>query len=227
MIRQELLVLALVSPFGLLACSNDGSVDLGRNLGGQLSDYVATWDGYTEAFRFDPDSDRIRLTIDGSGQGILLVGDQPPPPPLDLYDPQVSSLTQLSSHSMLPGFAYPIRNTHVEAERIQFEVNANDWFRQWCEAQTPFCDSSNGYCACVHNWPIECRSEPCTQQDPVTAEVTTVPLGRIYMCTTGLCSCEATACLGQEQIFPFDAALENGGTKLVGSFGGIVRMTRQ
>ena len=63
-----------------------GAVNIGNTtaVGSQLSDYAATWDGYAEATTFSDGSDHVRLTIDASGQGSLVVGDSAPlPAPTD------------------------------------------------------------------------------------------------------------------------------------------------
>ena len=45
------LLLALFFLSAAPACSNNnGSVDIGRNVGSQLADYAASWDGYAEAY---------------------------------------------------------------------------------------------------------------------------------------------------------------------------------
>src|SRR4051812_1872769 len=80
-----LCALSLFSFVAVPACSNDsGSVDVGRNVGSQLADYAASWDGYAEAYVFDDGSDHVRIPLDAAGQGTLVVGDQAPPPPLSL-----------------------------------------------------------------------------------------------------------------------------------------------
>ncbi|HEY4392953.1 MAG TPA: hypothetical protein VGP64_02775, partial [Polyangia bacterium] len=98
--KISLLSPALVlSAAGFLgACSGNTPVNIGNTsmIGAQLSDYAASWDGFAETYTFSPDgSDRVRLTLDASGQGTLEIGDAallpPPTDPNVGYPPSVSS----------------------------------------------------------------------------------------------------------------------------------------
>jgi hypothetical protein len=141
-------LLILLACAGLpLACSGGGAVNIGNteSLGGKLSDYAASWDGYAEAFTFMPSgSDRVRLTIDAGGQGTLRVGDGPLlPPPTDPtvgYPPSAgpSDPGAAEFDSILrEGFPYPIYGAQVQTQRIQLGVNLTDLFAAWCAIETP------------------------------------------------------------------------------------------
>ncbi len=137
-------VLILCAAGSLVACSGD-KANIGNTsvIGAQLSDYAATWDGYAEAYTFPPDgSDRVRLTIDASGQGTLRVGDAAlfpaPSDPNVGYPPGVAYNGPSSVNAGLTeGFLYPIYATQVQADRIQLGANPGDLFGAWCALQTP------------------------------------------------------------------------------------------
>jgi hypothetical protein len=137
-------LLILCAAGSLVACSGD-KANIGNTnvIGAQLSDYAATWDGYVEAATFQPDgSDRVRLTIDASGQGTLRVGDAAlfpaPSDPNVGYPPGVAYNGPSSVNTGLAGgFLYPIYATQVQADRIQLGANPADLFGAWCALQTP------------------------------------------------------------------------------------------
>jgi hypothetical protein len=223
------LLLALVSFLAVPACSNDnGSVDIGRNVGSQLADYAATWDGYAEAYQFDDGSDRIRVTLDASGQGTLVVGDHDPAPLPDLDNPSTNISTVNLGYTLTPGLAYPIEGAHVETKRVRLGINALEPFRPWCSAQTPVCDGEN--CGCTPD--VSCPNDTCIQINAVTGETVMVPFNKDLLCRVyGVCSCTSASCSAGEAGTQLDAALQNGGTELVGTFflsnRVTVRMTRQ
>jgi hypothetical protein len=227
------LLLALVPLLAVPACSNDnGSVDIGRNVGNQLADYAATWDGYAEAYQFDDGSDRIRVTLDASGRGTLVAGDQPAPPPLPIDDPSFDITAASLPFGPVPGLPYEIGGAHVQDKRIQLSINPNEQFRQWCAAQPSICDGDT--CACIRNYgSAACRNgNTCTATDPTTGETVTFSKTRFFLCTVGgPCMCTAAGCSVGEPTTLFDAALENGGTELVGTLivgpRVTVRMSRQ
>jgi len=146
-LRSLSVLLLAVAPAG---CSNggDGNVNIGNTqvVGAQLSDYVATWDGYAEAYTFSPDgSDRVRVMIDGDGHGTLEVGNAAllpaPTDPNVGYPPGTDSngLTGVigPSPGLTEGFLYPIYATQVQANRIQLGANPGDLYAAWCALQTP------------------------------------------------------------------------------------------
>src|SRR5437763_6007179 len=136
-----LLLGLLAAPVG---CSGGGDVNLGntQTLGGQLSDYAATWDGYTQLSTFSDGSDRVRLTIDASGHGTLQVGDSPPlPVATDAHRGYPAGAGDMFNIGGIdppfPGFAYPLHATRVQARRIQLGIDFNDVYTTWCGIQTP------------------------------------------------------------------------------------------
>jgi hypothetical protein len=137
------LILCAAGP--LVACSGD-KANIGNTsaIGAQLSDYAATWDGYTEAYSFRPDgSDRVRLIIDASGHGTLQVGDAALLPaatdPNVGYPPgaTLKGPSSVNTTGLTEGFLYPIYATQVQADRIQLGVNPGDLYAGWCALQTP------------------------------------------------------------------------------------------
>src|SRR4051812_34615530 len=89
--RNVLLLVALASPF---ACSSATSrtseepIDIAKGrIGERLEDYAAHWEGYAEANSFADGSDKVRITLDASGDGTLEIGDSAPMPPAT--DPSV------------------------------------------------------------------------------------------------------------------------------------------
>ena len=63
---------AIVGTLLLVACGGEGPVDIGNDVTGErLEDYVASWDGYAEAFDFGDGSDRVRIELDANGEGSL------------------------------------------------------------------------------------------------------------------------------------------------------------
>ena len=111
-------------------------------------DYVGKWDGYTEAYTFQPDgSNRVRLTIDAQGQGTLEVGNAallpPPTDPNVGYPPSAdggapSEQIPQSNSGLTEGFLYPIYGTQVVANRIQLGTVPGDLYSAWCALQTPY-----------------------------------------------------------------------------------------
>ena len=235
MIRKHLL-LALVSLAAAAACSNNGPVDIGRNVGSQLADYAAGWDGYAEAYVFDDGSDHVRLTLDVAGHGTLVVGDQAPPPPLPqplpLDDPNfdISTYPALGP-GLVPGLPYSIGDSHIQERRIQLSVNLNERMQQVCATQTPICEGDNCACLPYYGGVWACRSgTTCTTQDPSTGAVVEVTRNKFFLCGgQSACGCDSTGCYAPEYTALLDAALEDDGARLVGTLlpGRVtVRMTR-
>jgi hypothetical protein len=208
--------LALVPFFGsAVACSNPGPVDLGHNVGGALSDYAASWDGYTEAFHFDPNSDRLRITLDANGQGTVVVGDQPAPAPLVIDE---ANYVGVPPPTLVPGLLYQVQGARVEAGRIQLGISANEPYRQWCTMQTPICYGAGDHCGCSYGTSVTCSAPgTCLEDNPETGGTHMLTAAQISLCSVfSVCSCTASGCsVGADT--QFDAALENGGADLVGT----------
>lgn len=125
----------------ILGCSGADSINIGNSQQGtQLSDYVAKWDGYAQAYTFNPDgSDRVRLTVAADGTGTLQVGNSAllsaPTDPNVGYPPGVSSLNE-ATEPLYEGFLYPIHAPDVQQSRIQIGINPADLWADWCALQT-------------------------------------------------------------------------------------------
>jgi hypothetical protein len=141
------LFLGLLAP--ALGCSSAGSVNIGdtQNLGGKLSDYAATWDGYAEAYTFQPSgTDNVHLVLDAQGNGTLQVGnDALLPAPTDPnvgYPPNVNidpkAPAALPPSTLKGGVLYPVYATQVQSDRIQLGLKPLDYYQAWCALQTPY-----------------------------------------------------------------------------------------
>ena len=232
-LKMTRLVCVLVPLAGVQACAQKGStVDLGTNVtGASLADYVDEWDGYTEAQQFVSGSDRIRVKIGSDGQGTLVLGEsQTYPPATDPnvgYPPDEDAMAVIIKPSMFrAGMEYPLHGVKVESKRIRFTVSTNDFYKAWCELQTPvpttgnpdvyFC-GPNGYSG---------NGEMCFAGDTGAP----VNCAKAALCTGPLvCACTATSCTSNTDFsVQFDAALREQGTLLEGTFNNAtVRFERQ
>jgi hypothetical protein len=221
MTRNHLLLLApltltlAVAP----ACSNsNGSIDIGRNVGNQLADYAASWDGYAEAYNFSDSSDRVRITLDESGQGALVVGDQAAPAPLQLDDPNLNPVDINPVSGLVAGVSYRVVGAHIAQKRIQLGINLNEQYRSWCAAQPPICTGES--CNCLPpNFNAQCGAgSSCLVTNVDTGETSTVSSAKLYLCAAvQVCACTTLGCSIGGPTALFDAALDNAGTELVGS----------
>jgi hypothetical protein len=193
-----------------LACSGGGTVNIGDTtvIGSQLSDYAASWDGYAEAYTFQPSgSDRVRLTIDKNGQGTLQVGDgallPPPTDPSVGYPPGADPSVAISE--LREGFLYPIYAAQVQTNRIQLGINPTDLFAQWCALQTSYpssgaSDAGTTY-SCAPNWPNfetgagDAGGGTCNLVNP-DGGTDTIDCDKLILCfaSWAVCSCTATSC---------------------------------
>lgn len=205
-------LLALVASAGIpLACSDGGAVNIGSNTqatGAQLSDYAASWDGYVEAYSFSDGSDRVRLTIDASGNGTVQVGDSAPLAPAT--NPNVGYPAGAfsgpggavpSQLGLVPGFSYPLHAAQVQTDRIQLGIAIADLWSTWCALQTPvpITGSTDGAYGCVDNLAGSMSGGTCVQIEP---DGTNVPIdcGKESLCQTGMvCTCTATACVSETE----------------------------
>jgi hypothetical protein len=226
MMRRTLLAVA-VTVWTCAACSGEPPVDIGEHVtGSKLSDYAGTWDGYAEAFTFRPStSDRIRVTIDESGQGTIEFGDQPLiPPPTDpdiAYPPDVPGAGGVRS-----GFLYPIHAAVVEFDHLSFGVWPADTMATWCALQTPVQASTNTGYACSHtDWAVRSWYSTCTLSGPDGVEVV-VDCTKLALCESTLCVCIESGCDGQQPPpndrrgdfgVQLSGNLEDLGTRLVGT----------
>jgi len=239
MTRTKLLFMTLFA--GPLACSSNGQVNIGDTQGGQLSDYAATWDGYAEAYMFEPSgSDRVRLVLDETGAGTLRVGDSallPPPtdgsvgyPPTPATAGPPSPVSILQPMTLRDDYLYPTHAAQVQTDRIQVGIDPRDFYAAWCALQTPvpFDPSApDGSYGCLPN--VSSFSTPdgtCGLDNP-DGSTTTVDCGKLALCRLQMtCACTATACTSFSEPagesaaqYPdeLDAALDSSGQNLTGT----------
>ena len=239
--ERTLTLVALLCGAGApLACSG-GAVNIGNTnaIGSELSDYAAVWDGYAEAFSFWPDgSDRVRVTIDGSGQGTVEIGDAallaPPTDPNLGFPPDSAPFKQPvvsgkgTQTALFEGFLYPLHAAAVNTDRIQLGLDPNDVYTTWCPLQTsyPAQPGTDFPYACLPlNGATYIPDQGCfvTQADGTTQSVDCTKLN---LCLNMACSCTATACtastvadgtpVGQYPV-ELDGALDSSGTTLTGT----------
>jgi hypothetical protein len=228
---------------GLLGCSGGGNVNIGNTavVGAQLSDYAASWDGYAEAYTFSPDgSDRVRLTIDATGQGTLQIGDAallPTPTDPNVGFPQGISAS-VGSVVLVEGFLYPVYAAQVQSDRVQVGLNPGDLEATWCALQTPVASTSSSgsklpdaggtstVYGCLPDWGFTLGTSNCSIADP-DGQSDPVDCDKVYLCdSVHVCDCTASACTtrGQPAGTPvnqypveLDAALDATGTTLTGT----------
>jgi hypothetical protein len=211
----------------LAGCANSGRpVDIGDNrptarLGASLIDYAGAWDGYVEAFKWNDGSDRLRITLDEHGNGVVQVGaiETLPPPDPDLsYPPgDTNAFTAGNMGVLVAGFEYPISGANVASNRIQFDTASRELFREWCALQAPtrIVDDSwpgeyaclpaagtvyeDGHCAAGPNGgvPFNCGKLPC-----------------LFYCACWASGCEVADVIQDVQL---DASLEEDGEQLAGT----------
>lgn len=231
-------ILAVLIPFvGVQACSDNGTVDIGNNgkTGASLVDYVDSWDGYTEAQQFVFDSDRVRLKLTGDGQGTVVLGEAQTYPAAT--DPNVGYPTNEDAMSVIvkqnmfrAGFEYPVHGVKVEASRIRFTVSTNDFYKTWCELQTPVNSGQDGIYFCGPNGYRGNPDGTCVSLDTAAGPGAPINCVKAALCTgQRTCACTATSCTSNGEFSTqFDAALREQGTLLEGTFNNAtVRMQRQ
>jgi hypothetical protein len=227
-------LLALVS--GIAACSgSDDKVDIGdRNvaeIGSKLTDYAGAWDGYAEAYEFPSGSDRVRITLDGNGNGSVEFGDVPPLvmstdpqigfPPID-WETELLSISGLAQDAgAMPfreGFEYTVADSTLEERRFRFGVEMGEIIAPWCAMQTSYAQQGSGYL---------CAPEPrayhptCTVSEVQNGNPTQVAADCDWAahCRFEHCACDASGCSANPELgaAKFDSTLENGGSDLVGT----------
>jgi len=236
-----------LATFGLLAlcaCA-DKPVDIGepnaKVAAAGLAAYAGSWDGYVEAHTWEDGTDRVRLTIDAQGNGTMRLGERelipPATDPAALYPPQVSPTPSGTGPVSGPfaGFAYPLHNVNLEAERLRLNVSDADLFASYCALQTPCLDEVNGGYVCVPNRAMvggkdangnaQCfilDRAPVVGEDLALVPKTKFSCEQVGMCAGG-CRCTAAGCTGGSSSTPLDldGALEDNQQKLTGSLGGV------
>lgn len=191
-----------------------------------LSNSVAgEWQGYFENFSLSTD-DSLAISIvvaaDGTMSGHVTIGQTPAPtPPTDPDAVWPPGLEVTQPAAVLPpyvaGFAYQARNIRWEAQRLRFEITADEAWQPWCALQTPVVNTT-GFFTPVGSY--NCIPDPLTP--PVqqggqcfsNLDTGTTPCFKVFLfCTLkwGPCTCGATGCQASEaNTYSFDIALRDG-----------------
>jgi len=149
----------------------------------------------------------LTLILSSDGTSQIVFGSSPAPaPPTDpnigypteyQYMPQggYPNSSSITSRSPIPGFAFTLHSVAVQNNRLQFDAEFNEAWKQWCELQTPI-EWQNGAYGCVHNWGSGMMlGSSCVQANPETQELVPVDCAKLNICTFGMvCECTAQGC---------------------------------
>lgn len=140
--RQFTLSAVLIA--ATFGCAGGKPVDIGENnpakTGERLSDYAASWDGFVEAYNFASGSDRVRVTLDESGNGTLELGedvDYGTPQAGVAYAPPATLSPGPPVRTLREGYPYTVLAASVEASRLELAVDGFELYGDWCALQTP------------------------------------------------------------------------------------------
>ena len=205
----------------------DNAADAG--VFGRLAPGITTWTGYIDGYQFPSGSNMIRLAL-GIGQitGMVVLGDGPALPPAT--DPNVGyppDYHLANGVYWAEGFAYSIVYGKAAPWQLQFAIQNNELWSDWCAEQTPVAGSST----CLPNWPgdhiIGTNGSPdqCYQQDPANGRKTVVDCGKYDLCITyPVCACSAPACVlnpNSDQQAIFNLAIPDNSAIATGTVNGI------
>jgi hypothetical protein len=188
-------------------------------------------DGYTEAQQFVPGSDRFRFKLNGDGTGTVVLGESQTYPAAtdpDVGYPADEDLMTVATKTgrYRAGFEYPVHDVIVESKRIRFKIAPNDFYKGWCELQTPVVSVDQaGIYSCGPNGFTQTTPGTCIGNDNKAINCT-----KAILCTGPFtCQCTATSCTASDNSATiFDGALYDSGTTLQGSFNSAtVRMERK
>lgn len=223
--HTKTMLAAISIPLLALGCGDTQELDLGEVgvVGESLSDYAGDWEGYSEAYAFDDGSDQIRIALDEAGNGVIEVGDSDPLPEPDSTvgfppTPADEDSSQHINGNLIPGFSYPITAAVVEDRRIRFKALSAEPFGPWCEGMEPVLDEQHlathgeALYNCISN---ESGMRSAEGLCSVGDELVDCGLLNCHL----VCSCDADGCglYGDQPDITFDGALEDDGTKLVGT----------
>jgi hypothetical protein len=240
------LVVVLAAAWG---CAGNDAVNIGDDqetpkakTGELLSDYAATWDGYTEAYKFGSGSDRLRIELDDEGNGTVVLGEGVPPPLVT--DPNDTGFLLAG---WVEGFQYSVQNAVVHDKRLQLAFDAEEIYKPLCEPLTPVRDTSGapdapeyGCLPYFSGWRNE--GGQCWGTDFQTGEDVETDCTLLRLCWgyDAMCACTAEGCTvpplpatggSTHRSAVLDTALDDGGDSLVGTLvvGGnmTVRMERE
>jgi hypothetical protein len=148
----------------------------------------------------------LRLEIDAAGQGTLLVGAAPLPPPTD---PNVGSPPEAQADAaeasglllhLYEGATYSTKNVQVSGASYSFAVDMIEAFEPWCAIQTPILTSEGTEWRCRENWAAGVHREngkQCYQRDPATGIEYDEDCLAVFLCSVDLyngCQCTASGC---------------------------------
>jgi hypothetical protein len=220
----------------LASCSSGTGqpVDLGDDAvdssGQTLASYEGNWDGYIEAFEFSSGSDRLRISLDASGQGSVEFGEAAPLAPFSNPTVGYPESDPFDTPGFVPnytgpreGFSYPVHDAAVSDGRIELVVWGSDIVEDFCAAQTEiyqtFSIPSRNTCSPTGDSYGE-SDEGCMD---VAVESSTSGMqfdcGLVKTCLAG-CACDETSCTSlrhQGTELALDGSLAMNGTQLVGT----------
>lgn len=238
MIRLSQFTAAITSTLAL-ACGGspaqpaDEQLNIGetQTLGESLSDYVATWQGYAEAYDFGQgQGDTVLLEVNGDGEGYLRVGDLEAPlvlPATDplAYYPSPDGFSHFSS-AIPTGYELAFDNAAVASNRLQLTARVRP-MDSWCALQTPYSQEpkASGY-ACLPNTATRQEGDVCYA---VLDDGSQMPINCVLMwgcIVDNQCSCDEAGCIGAGQPeAKIDAVLEDDGRTLTGTMVADERIT--
>jgi hypothetical protein len=221
---QTKLILIAAGALASLACSGGDPVNMGENnpvkSGELLSDYAATWDGYVEGYQFQSGSDRVRLTLDENGDGVLEVGDVPllpaPSDPDIGYASAGEDPNWIAPFWIHEGFRYSVSGATVEDSRMRLAVQNDEVFAAWCELQTSLPGSEPGSYGCIPAGNYGKSDDECSYATPEGTQMS-IDCGKVVLCTQ-VCACDAVGCTapGRDETL-LDGSLVHAGDALVGT----------
>ncbi|HMI83011.1 MAG TPA: hypothetical protein VK550_02900 [Polyangiaceae bacterium] len=180
----------------LAACQSDTQLPI-----------VGTWNGYMERTTLPSRSDAVTLVIAAANAshvcGTITFGTGTPPPvPTDPNSGQIPGITDGGPASnyggyLIDGYPLTILNGRASLPRLQFEANASQFWKPWCELQTPYLQEGADRWSCV---PLNVRGETTYSLDTGCllggvdgGASVPVDCAKATLCTQ-TCSCTATAC---------------------------------
>jgi len=129
------------------ACTSGGDLNVGDDRSGEfgqvLEDYAGLWDGYAQAYAFRGDgTDRVRLTLDASGNGSLRFGEEEligPATVVEALYPPLGPAQDPYDYGggIRSGFAYPVAGATVDAARLQLSSDTETLMGSWCALAGP------------------------------------------------------------------------------------------
>jgi hypothetical protein len=169
---------------------------------------VGTWAGYMEMANLPSRSDAVKLVISAANAehvcGTITFGTGTPPPvPTDPDNGNIPGfgdggpISDYGSY-LIDGFPLTILNAKASLPRLQFETNGSQFWKPWCERQTPYLRAgSTDEWHCV---PLDANGS--VTYTPATGCLlgtldngTPVNCAKANLCGgAGACSCSATGC---------------------------------